>query len=667
MSMHREQFFGGYAETMIRRVMKLIAFSLEGYRRFVSKTSVKLHGDMIAFVGPNEAGKSSLLKAIARLNDDAPFVANERSRRSGVDPKLAWHFQLEPADKQFLAEIPETESVERVVLTKRSDGIRVWKFEPRDPMRDRTQRDAVADWLEDLSNDVTFDRGEMPAEMTNIQEVYQSVAVGLRADEDDLPDSLLKDLNVLSRGLKFAQFARVSEPNAPESALDAFNAALDEVDNALTDLIKYESADHPYNAAVEVLRSRIPSVVIFSETERSLSSSYDLAEVADNPPRALYHLAHLAGLDLVAMRDEAMSNLIADVGTRRNAANMKLLNEFSKSWNQQGISLQVDIQGTILHIQATTPEDKGLSDIQERSDGLRWFAALLAFSYGWGNRPVMLIDEIETHLHYDAQADVIAQLSKQEFTSKVVYTTHSFGCLPSDLGAGVRVVQPIDSATSRLETGFWKSGAGFSPLMASMGAATMSLTPTRHAIIAEGPSDAILLPTLLRQATSSGSLGFQVAPGLSTVAALDVHLLEAEAGRVGFIADGDKGGKAHVAKLISAGIPQERIVVLEDFDSNTPFELEDFIEPEVYARSAMDEIRCWQETSDRFDGNELPANMRTKFVGDWCTARTLSAPDKVSVAQRVVDYSTEMTIVDPNQRNRLVDLDRRLRAILLLA
>lgn len=81
----------------------LIAFSVEGYRRFVEKTSVKLHGRLIAFVGPNEAGKSSLLKAMAHLNNGAQLESNEHPRRTNVEPKLTWHLQLEPDDKQALA------------------------------------------------------------------------------------------------------------------------------------------------------------------------------------------------------------------------------------------------------------------------------------------------------------------------------------------------------------------------------------------------------------------------------------------------------------------------------------------------------------------------------------------------------------------------------------
>src|SRR4051812_7226051 len=98
--------------------MKLIAFSLQGYRRFASKTSVKLHGDLIAFVGPNEAGKSTLLRALAHLRSDKPFDPHERPRRTTLQPELTWHLQIDAADKAALTDIPDSSQIERVAITK---------------------------------------------------------------------------------------------------------------------------------------------------------------------------------------------------------------------------------------------------------------------------------------------------------------------------------------------------------------------------------------------------------------------------------------------------------------------------------------------------------------------------------------------------------------------
>lgn len=645
--------------------MELVAFSMEGYRRFVTKTSVKLQGDMIAFVGPNEAGKSSLLRALAHLHDDQPLERTEYPRRSSVEPLLTWHFLLEPGDKDALADVPDTAHVERLIATKKSDGGRVWRFEPRNPRRSRETRVAALGLLRALQDAEWLEAAAESEDNEFALDSLNGAVELLSSDPNDFTHEQIAAFSELARRLESVEFTNddredgddttedVANAVKPQSEveLSAIEAERDLAAAKLRQVAHEEAAASPWRQAVDALRGRLPQIELFDEEDRVLAADYDLVEIADNPPAALGHLAHLADLDLRALRDEAVDAAISDVATRRNAANARLLEAFDKSWNQQGIALQVEVQGTILHLQATTPEDRGLSSIRERSDGMLWFAALLAFSYGWRDRPVLLVDEIETHLHYDAQADLVMVLAQQDFTSKVIYTTHSFGCLPLDLGTGVRVVQPMNAAESRLENGFWRSGAGFSPLLASMGAAAMSFTPTRLAVIAEGPSDAILLPSLFRAAADVKRLPFQVAPGLAMVAPGAVGDLESEAGRVAFVVDGDEGGQAIERKLREAGIEPSRIVRL--VNGAEQLETEDLIKADLYARAVNEELRCWNEISDEFSEHDVAPSLRTKALTSWCEARGYDVPDKVAIAQRIVDLN-EGALVDPSRSSLIV-------------
>ena len=97
--------------------------------------------------------------------------------------------------------------------------------------------------------------------------------------------------------------------------------------------------------------------------------------------------------------------------------------------------------------------------IRERSDGLRQFVALVALAAHQPNPvpPILLIDEVETHLHYNAQADLIEVLTEQNAARQIVYTTHSAACLPQDLGLGVRVVEGLGERTaSKVRQNFWR-------------------------------------------------------------------------------------------------------------------------------------------------------------------------------------------------------------------
>lgn len=631
--------------------MQLVTFSIEGYRRFVLPTSLKLHNDLIAFVGPNEAGKSSILKAIQHLNSDAPFESNELPRRSSATPLLKWQFQLQPSDKAALAGLSDAAHVERIAIIKGADAVRRWEFFP--PVsRDRTPRQALSALAK--------------AKADRLQTTANEYGIGL--DTESLIEALESDVEYDDQTLSLlsAHSTALSEffVQIPGDELDStVKKDVKSITQLLAELIQSEQLPHPTRLARAALEPAVPQVKMFDVEDRDLRKEYDLNEDADNPPRALSHLADLGQLSLTALRDEIASGSIADASTRRNSANRNLKEAF-RAWNQESIALQVDFQGSLLHIQVTTPADDGLSSIDERSEGMRWFATLLAFTSGAGNHPILLADEIETHLHYDAQADLVEVLSNQDLVSKVIYTTHSFGCLPNDLGNGVRVIEQVDIGTSTTKNGFWENGSGFSPLLVSMGAAAVTFTPTRKALIGEGATEAIVLPTILRQATENSKLDFQIAPGLSSVAAADVPALGTEAGQVAYIVDGDPGGLKIVQKL-SPHVESARIVVLSEPDTGTPMETEDLIDATIYAEAVNEELHLWNSISATFEAHDLSPTMRTKSVETWCRRRHISPPDKAAVAQRVANRSADTTVFEPTRQQFLIDLLARIEAALI--
>ena len=106
------------------------------------------------------------------------------------------------------------------------------------------------------------------------------------------------------------------------------------------------------------------------------------------------------------------------------------------------------------------------------------------------------------------------------------------------------------------------------------------------AVLAEGPSDAILLPSLIREVTLQQDLQFQVAPGLAGVSRQQAEELDLEAPRIAFLLDGDAAGNRHRRRLKTAGIDDDNIIQLGD-----GLVIEDLLDPQVYLDAINEELR----------------------------------------------------------------------------
>jgi hypothetical protein len=648
--------------------MRLLKVKLEGIRRFEATDALLVADRLVAIVGPNEAGKTSLLRALDQIDRiDDPLPAAMGTRQCTVAPAISALFELDEADRAALAEIHDTDDLQRIWLVRSGSGTK-WILE-REPRRDLNPRRSLRPTLEALETHPGVQIARADPEHPLTQEGWDAVGALADVDQDSLTADGRASIEALADAID-AVDEPIEDPVAGEDA-EGTEAERSEHDRlrvaraderkvaakALRAVAAAEAKPRPCQQAVNILKGRLPSIIEFGDADRDLRTEYDLQEVdVAAPPAALANVAALAELDLTALRAAIETGDHGTVRLLRENANSHLADLFGQSYGQSDVCLQLDTDGFVVRLLVRSEGGEDVVELSERSAGFRWFVALVAFlARRHSERPLVLIDEIETHLHYAAQADVVDVLSRQRIADQVIYTTHSAGALPPDLGRGVRAVVPIAGRQrSQINNSFWTSGPGFTPLLFSLGASTLPFAIPRYLVVAEGASDAVLLPTLIREATGLPELPYRIAPGIANTPPEDLHKLDSEGGRVVYLVDGDAGGRTHMANLRGAGIDDARILdlqVLADYGV-TP---EDCVDPAVLVAAANQEgAPFWGDLA--LAPVDLPACGRSRAIADWCKSNGVPSPSKVRIAQSVVEASWGSLVGDSETATGTINL-----------
>lgn len=649
--------------------MRLVSAEVSSYRRFYVSAEMDLDADVICIVGPNGVGKSSFLAALAHLDHDEPFSAKELTRAHKAlleKPSVIAKFELDADDRARLRKVHGAETAQELSIVKRSSGEReyVLSFTPR---RDRRLRERLekllaallkSPWLAQIA-EFDGDQGAAPA----IEDLVSTAQAAIASGGETL-GSELEPLEALLGRLRDVLASEDDIADPPKQYQD--------LTHKISVLIEHEREPHPRQQVKPALADRVPRFVKFEDRERNLKAAYDLRGEAEP---AIENLLRLAGTSWAEAQAAGFSD---DQGKRKafiEAADAKLREELAVAWRKTPLTVGFELNETSLAV-LMAMETHDYIDIDQHSDGLRQFVALRAFIAADDHavKPIVLIDEADQHLHYDAQAELMTVFEEQDEAAKIVYTTHSAGCLPRDLAVGIRGI----AVTTREEKGktrrtdysnvvdeIWSDDHGLSPLLIAMGAGAFAFSATRRALITEGFTDAFLLPTLLREATGKAILDYQVVPAFARAGALAIQELEVNAARVVYLADGDGGGVSNVEHLYRNDVAPARALYLGSQRSG--LSLEDLIDLDIFLDAVNDELQG-QAGGLRIPKGEIPSRGRVRAVEKWLAAENKTSKNvqlsKARLAGRVLRQRKKHRLHASAHTKTLSRLDRDVRKAL---
>ena len=629
--------------------MRMISATIRGIGRIVD-TKINLDSKLIAIVGPNEAGKTTLLKALSMLETDDALPKIERSRaltENTHDNLLEIQYVLDSTDIEALATIELSELPIKMIVYRKIKGDELYyNIQPR-PKK-------------------PFD--SLSKAVKSVTAASQHNDFLSLIEENDEQASISASLSKLLKRMEQAGQAGKLQEDEAESALDELKKLKDmsketkrgqKLAADLGQIIEWLEAEDPSQKVLSILSERRPEFVMFDDANRALESEYILdSNLSQDAPLALKNLAFIARLDLGGLHRHSAQGDIARRDELLDSANANLKEVFNVAWTQSQLTVRLTVDGDFLRI-IIVEDGVGLSVFDERSAGLKMFVALTTFlkAQSHNSSVILLIDEAENHLHIDAQADLVEMLTKQAQAKKVIYTTHSPACLPSDLGTGVRLLVPNPQCKRRsdVKNSFWDNAAGFSPLMMAMGAGSAAFSAARCVVLAEGASEMILLPSLLRAANSLENLPYQIAPGLSETPKKLFPELDFSGAHVAYCVDSDEGGKHLKKSLMKEGVPSDLII-----SSGMPG-LENLLDPNKY-RSAIQALLNETELNCEEVDIPIPTNPAKE---SWALQykrilekHGIKNPSKVAVASWLIE--NEFAIPSSSGKRKLIQLHENL-------
>lgn len=648
--------------------MRLLSVQITGFKRFAETTTLRVRGRTLALLGHNESGKTSVLEALEHLGTNSFPAATQftdRQQRPSNDVILSARFAVEAEDLRAIAEQLEGRSYvgsisedARWTLVKWANGERRFFFDSG-LQRDIAPRTELA---QEIGRILEMEWDALPVgsygeeRLTEVRGLAVNTQAGLEVEKEE----------GLTKGAIDALTTLRDELDAWAEQLPEPSTSLNDLRERVGALLADETAALPGLAAGRVLFARLPAFLRFDGDARILPA---FTAFAEKPPSSLVNL-----LAAAEARFEDLANLAASEDSRtilgEEEARINLrLEQLFRAWSQKNVIIAVRIDANGIEVRARDRAAPLLeTPLLQRSAGMRMFAALLAFLHAhddeWASQPVLLVNEAEMHLHYDAQADLVRVFERQSVAQVVLYTTHSIGCLPEDLGLGVIVVEEHGDERSRLSQSFWTRGPGITPLMTALGATAASFTPARRAVIGEGAHEAILLPSLLRQAREGtdplSPLGFQIVGGLSQISAEAAASLEEDAGTVVYLVDNDRGG-AEIRPLLPRQARESgRVLVVGD--GSDIKSVEDLLSAEVIVASIDAVLEADGHPPVKLDPKTVPGTGRA----EWAVGRLIDGGGhdaRTRMAQAAVLSASREGLIEPSRVEILRDLLQKIQML----
>lgn len=592
--------------------MRLAKARIQNYRSIIDTGEFEVEALKTIMVGPNEAGKTVILKALQQLNkpeDVAGFEALRdypRSKYNDITSK-----KILPKDITVVTGWFDLDDDDKAAIPIEFHKCVYKRFKNIDNQIYHTLENAPDKiYYKDIKNDLT----------RLIAHIDKQYSIEKQEEGAKKPSNILNDIIQ-----SWSSDTYISGENSKE--LDVFlesNFALIDEDNSKEEE-RYERLKNLINfnkeidRVLSILNTRKPVFILFNNYFK-VKPSVHLEHLVQRTEQKLlddayYDYGNLCLLKLLGFTARELSELgsaqspsindkealkiykdkLDSRSYQLNAASVQLTDEIRKVWmpnpeRPEADKLKVTADGQYLKV--VVEDDIGVDiELDQRSEGFQWlvsfFVVFFAEAMDKHKNAILLLDEPGMSLHGLKQRDFRETITRLAEKNQTIYTTHSpFLVGPDELDI-VKVVEMKNrrDGTKIHNTISSSDPAGLLPLQEALGYdLAQSLFTQKKNLILEGLTDYWYIEAtsaLLRQANVA-NLDNKIALVFANTAGKVVYyatILHAQKLKIAALLDSDSAGDqaAQQENLIHT-LGNKNIFRTKDYCNNvTKPEIEDLL------------------------------------------------------------------------------------------
>jgi predicted ATP-dependent endonuclease of OLD family len=494
--------------------MRLRKFRVRAYRCIHDSGEITV-GDLAAFVGRNESGKTTILQALTLLNRDEQVseldLCDEMNEELKNEIKLAeGEFEFSQHEKSIIKEkFPNLPDLKKIKLFRTNRNQKVqYEFEDIELSEEDSKglnswenfSKQIIEFLDTIPNhlriqvDTSFFEGEVPKN----QELFDS---GMAEFSNQFHVIAIQESKVIEEWEKIYespenQFSHLLSGESEKTALQNFVA----------------SELHPrfvYFSDYKKIYGNINLNEYLREEKGERKESIEFVEEFDKAEtvRNLFYLAELDMKELDEVKDSPSKNI-----KLLNAASNRLTKKLNPAW--KGDPIHVDLRynpGNIMSVVISDVHKDGTITntglLNRRAEGFKWtFSFIVNFAAETQRselkEAILLLDEPARNLHPTQQMGISDLLKNLAGSNQVLYATHS-PFMIFDYTPGTLLVVELDKRKhlSRIFYDYWNADdKTLTPILYGLSRGQVESivdreigTNSRPVIIVETMSDAMYL------------------------------------------------------------------------------------------------------------------------------------------------------------------------------